>query len=159
MDKSQTKYTDELDALFDNYLKTDPDVQRAMTEFVEQRKQDINEYFERKGLSKPYPLNEKEMVMEAVLRAKLRFTQVTRNIEADGTTSSEQVKLQAVYGNDPESENAQWSKWTPCASFDMQINNPNAFGKLSKGFEFYVDFIPVEKAEAPQSVGAGAQGS
>jgi hypothetical protein len=159
MDESRIEYTDELDALFDNYLKTDPDVQRAMTEFVEQRKQDINEYFERKGLRKPYPLNKKDVTMEAVLRAKLRVTQVTHNIEADGKTSSEQIKLQAVYSNDPKSENAQWSKWTPCASFDMQINNPNAFGKLSKGFEFYVDFIPVEEAEARQSVDAAAQGS
>lgn len=86
--------------------------------------------------------------MGAVLRAKLRVSEVTRAIDGDGNTSSETVKLIAVYSDDPDSENKQWSTWTPSAQFSMQINNPNAFGKLSNGHEFYVDFIPAEeKAE------------
>ena len=72
----------------------------------------------------------------------MRVSSVTHSKEADGTTSQEQVQLTAVYG--PEgSENANWSKWTPAASFTIHINNPHAFGALSKGHEFFVDFTPV----------------
>jgi hypothetical protein len=85
---------------------------------------------------------------DAVLRAKLRVSEVLHRKDADGETSMEIVKLQAVYSTDENSENKQWSTWTPSASFEMQINNPNAFGKLSSGHEFYVDFIPCEQTEA-----------
>jgi hypothetical protein len=81
--------------------------------------------------------------MEAILRAKMRVDKVTRSMNEKGQVDHEQVKLTAVYG--PEgSENAEWSKWTPAADFNITINNPEAFGQLSKGHEFYVDFIPVE---------------
>lgn len=81
---------------------------------------------------------------EATIRCKMRVNQVTHTKEADGSTSQERVELVAVYG--PEgSENAQWSKWTPSAQFTIHINNPAAFGKLSQGHEFYVDFVPVEQ--------------
>lgn len=87
--------------------------------------------------------------MSAILRAKLRVSEVLHRKNADGSTASEEVKLQAVYSDDPASENKQWSQWTPAASFSMTINNPSAFGKLASGHEFYVDFIPVEqKSEA-----------
>jgi hypothetical protein len=56
----------------------------------------------------------------------------------------ETVELSAVYSSDPNSENAKWSKWTPSASFSITINNPAAIGKLSRGHEYYVDFIAVE---------------
>jgi hypothetical protein len=80
-----------------------------------------------------------------VLRCKLRVGEVTHTIDENGETTQERVKLNAVYDSNPESENAQWSKWTPSASFEIYINNPNAFGKLTTNHEFYVDFIPVEK--------------
>lgn len=85
--------------------------------------------------------------MSAVLRAKLRVSEVLHRKGENGETTMEIVKLQAVYSNDENSENKKWSTWTPSASFEMQINNPEAFGKLSSGHEFYVDFIPVEQKE------------
>ena len=81
--------------------------------------------------------------MDAVTRCKMRVTSVNRAMEADGTVASETVKLSAVHSNDPTSENAQWSKWTPMADFTIQINNPGAMGALANGHEFFVDFIPV----------------
>lgn len=73
----------------------------------------------------------------------MRVQAVTQSKEGDGSTSSERVQLTAVYG--PEgSPNAEWSKWTPAATFDITINNPAAFGQLSKGHEFFVDFTPAE---------------
>lgn len=78
-----------------------------------------------------------------MLRCKMRVTEVAAIKDTDGSISSERVKLAAVYG--PEgTDNAQWSKWTPCANFDITINNPEAFNKLSSGHEFYVDFTPVD---------------
>ena len=81
--------------------------------------------------------------MSAVLRAKMRVNEVTRRIDNNGDVESEHVKLIAIYGEEG-SENAEWSKWTPSASFDITINNPDAFGQLSKGHEYYVDFLPAE---------------
>lgn len=81
--------------------------------------------------------------MNPILRYKMQVQSVLHLKNADGTTSQEQVKLSAVYGK-PDSENAQWSKWTPSANFDIYINNPGAFGKLSSGHEFFVDFTPAE---------------
>jgi len=73
----------------------------------------------------------------------MKVEQVLHSKNADGTTGQEQVKLGAVYGSEG-SENAEWSKWTPSANFEIYINNPSAMGKLSKGHEFFVDFTPVE---------------
>mgnify|MGYP001573053866 CR=1 FL=1 len=78
-----------------------------------------------------------------ILRCKMRVLEVTRSISAAGEVEQERVKLTAVYG--PEgTENAKWSKWTPSASFDININNPLAQGNLSKGHEYFVDFTPAE---------------
>jgi len=78
----------------------------------------------------------------AILRCKMRVNTVTQSKESDGSTSQETIELRAVYA--AEGENAQWSKWTPCADFKISITNPQAFGKLSKGHEFFVDFTPAE---------------
>lgn len=76
-----------------------------------------------------------------VLRCKMRVNQVLHQMNPDGTVQQERVELIAVYG--PEgSDNAQWSKWTPSANFTININNPEAFNKLSQGHEFFVDFTP-----------------
>ena len=82
--------------------------------------------------------------MGAAIRCKMRVNEVTHLKKADGSTEQERVKLLAVIGN--TDENKDWSKWTPSANFDISINNPNAFGKLSTGHEFYVDFIPCPNA-------------
>jgi hypothetical protein len=83
--------------------------------------------------------------MDSILRCKMRVSQVLHVKNEDGSTSQEQVKLSAVYGKEG-SPNADWSKWTPSASFDIYINNPLAFGKLASGHEFFVDFTPAPAA-------------
>ncbi len=85
---------------------------------------------------------------EAILRCKLRVNRVTLSIAADGSTENERVELSAVYGKEG-TPNAEWSKYTPVANFDITINNPQAHGKLSKGHEFYVDFTPAEPGSKP----------
>jgi hypothetical protein len=76
----------------------------------------------------------------------MRVDQVLHVKNADGTTNQEQVKLRAVYGEEG-SPNAEWSKFTPSANFEIFINNPRAFNQLSQGHEFFVDFTPTEDDE------------
>jgi len=76
-----------------------------------------------------------------VTRCKMRVSEVLHVKNADGSTDSERVTLHAVYG-ESGTENDQWSKWTPSANLSITISNPLAFGKLSNGHEFFVDFIP-----------------
>lgn len=76
-----------------------------------------------------------------MIRCKVRVTEVTCTKNSEGKIEQERVKLMAVTSDTPE--NKQWSKWTPSANFDLIINNPDAFDKLSSGHEFYVDFTPV----------------
>ena len=82
--------------------------------------------------------------MNKTLRCKMRVSEVLHVKNSKGETEQERVNLMAVYSNDPDSENAQWSKWTPSANFEIYINNPEAFGKLGSGHEFYVDFTPAD---------------
>lgn len=83
----------------------------------------------------------------SVLRCKLRVARVIHELNSDGKTTMEKVTLQAVYSDKEGSENAKWSYWTPSATFDISISNPEAYGKLSTGHEFYVDFTPVEEVK------------
>ena len=65
----------------------------------------------------------------------------------DGSMSvaqeSEVVKLQPAGGD----ANKGWSKWTPGGAIDLQINNPDAFGKLKVGQHYFVDFTEAPAAE------------
>lgn len=80
--------------------------------------------------------------MNATIRCKLWVSEVVHVQNEKGQTESERIKLIAVY-SDCE-ENKHWSKYTPSANFEFTINNLGAFGKFSRGQEFYVDFTPVE---------------
>jgi hypothetical protein len=77
----------------------------------------------------------------------MRVSEVLLSKTDDGSINQERVKLSAVYGQEG-TENAQWSKWTPSATFEIYINNPSAMGKLSAGHEYFVDFTPAEAAAA-----------
>ena len=79
----------------------------------------------------------------STLRAKMQAYQVSNTIDQNNQIESQQIKLQAVYSDDPSSPNTQWSKWTPSGSLDLTITNPNAFNKVLRGQEFYIDLIPV----------------
>lgn len=81
-----------------------------------------------------------------VLRCKMRVAKVTHSMDHDGKTEQEEVVLQAVYGREG-TKNSEWSKYTPAANFTISINNPNAFGKLSRGQFFFCDFVPAQAEE------------
>lgn len=83
--------------------------------------------------------------METILRCKMRVIEVVHSIDSLGQVEQEKVKLCAVTSG--SNENKQWAKWTPGANFEIYINNPAAMNKLSKGHEFYIDFVPVNQLE------------
>jgi hypothetical protein len=88
------------------------------------------------------------------IRAKMRCSQVTKT-----EYGAECVKLSAVYGNGEE--NKSFAKATPCATVDMQIDNPDAQGAFVPGGEYYVDFAPAFKpaiAPAAEQAAEGKQG-
>ncbi len=74
-----------------------------------------------------------------MIRAKFRCTSVQTSGE------NEQVSLMAVYSDDPNDPNKQWSKWTPSGSVMLTINNPDAQGKFKTNEEYFLDFTPAKK--------------
>jgi hypothetical protein len=79
-----------------------------------------------------------------VLRLKLCVNSLKKVADTEGNISSEEISFNAVYGKEG-SANAQWSKWTPCASLTMTISNPGAFGKVLPGQFVFVDLTPTDK--------------
>lgn len=73
--------------------------------------------------------------VEIATREANRFDQETRKL-IPGT--NEVVKLSAVQGD----ENKPWSQYTPQASVELYITNPEAVKQFTVGGEYYVDFSP-----------------
>jgi hypothetical protein len=72
----------------------------------------------------------------------MRVTHVATT--GDAKKPQTQVKLGAVYSNDPESENRSFAQATPSAEVSMNIDAGRpAAQSFVLGMEFYVDFIPV----------------
>ena len=55
-------------------------------------------------------------------------------------TKYEMVKMSAVYSEDKNTEDNQFSEATPNGELTMTISNPNAFGFLQEGKSYYLDF-------------------
>jgi len=70
---------------------------------------------------------------------------VRRLANTEGNVVQEEIALNAVYSSDPNSVNAQWSKWTPSASLRFTVSNPDAFNKVLPGQFYFIDLIPTDK--------------
>lgn len=80
------------------------------------------------------------------MRAKL----VVESVEPNG--DSESLKMRAVsredtYPEDGSDENNTYAKFSPSATFEILISNPDLHGKFSVGQQFYVDFTEVKLAQ------------
>lgn len=83
-----------------------------------------------------------------MVRAKMKCTEIaTREASFyDPSTketkpgTNEVVKLSAVMGD----ENKPWSQYTPQASVELYITNPDAVAQFKVGGVYYVDFSPAE---------------
>ncbi|HKN69978.1 MAG TPA: hypothetical protein VJX30_03040 [Terriglobales bacterium] len=85
------------------------------------------------------------MEQTAVLRLKMMVNTVKTVHGQEGEPYQQELALSAVYSSKEGSANAQWSKWTPCASLSMTVSNTAAFDKLRPGQFMYVDLIPTDK--------------
>lgn len=73
--------------------------------------------------------------MSVAMRAKMAVESVTK-YQGNG----ERLTLRAVSGGSPEDNS--FSKYTPSATLDIFIDNPDLNGKFQAGQTFYVDFTP-----------------
>lgn len=79
------------------------------------------------------------------MRAKLKVVKVAQtSYNQDGSISQEELTFNAVTGPDG-SANREWSKWTPSGNFQLTVSNPELFGKIRAGQEYYVDFTLAEQ--------------
>ena len=70
---------------------------------------------------------------------------VKRVCNSEGEICQEELNLNAVYSDKPDSANAQWSRYTPSASLSMTVSNTQAFGKVLPGQYVFVDLSPADK--------------
>ena len=82
------------------------------------------------------------------MRAKMVINAVEKHENADGDVSCETLRLNAVgksesYGKDGEDENNTFARFTPSASLQLQIANPQLLDSFKVGQTFYVDFTEV----------------
>ncbi len=78
------------------------------------------------------------------MRAKLKVESVLK------TEYGEQVKMVAVCKNTPypadgSDEDNTYASFTPAASLEINIRNPNLYGKIVPGQKYYCDFELVEE--------------
>lgn len=76
------------------------------------------------------------------MRAKMRVTSVTHD---ETQLNAVELKMHAVCGDTPfgpngESEDNTFARFTPLASFEIYITNPDLLDAFQPGQIFYVDF-------------------
>ena len=76
--------------------------------------------------------------MRVTARGERNWSQGKKGIDAV------EVKLQAVYSEDPQSPNFSFSKATPSGEVTLMITNPDAFEQFAIGQTFDIDFTPVD---------------
>jgi hypothetical protein len=88
----------------------------------------------------------------AKVRCKMTCVSAWPGLDEKGKpTGGGMVTMFAVFesgaadGGNAAIENRIFSKATPNASVQMQINNPEAFARFKQGDHYYLDFIPVPK--------------
>lgn len=88
--------------------------------------------------------------MNRSIRAKIKIHSVREDYNTAqvpdnvGKKTGEQIRAIPVYSEDKTTENYSFSVATPSLSLLMYISNPNAFGILKEGLEYYLDFVLVE---------------
>lgn len=81
------------------------------------------------------------------MRAKLQVGFVQEcNYGLNGTKSMEVLTMHAVaaskYPEDGSDEDNTFAKFSPGATLNINIANPELWGKFTVGDKFYVDFTP-----------------
>lgn len=80
--------------------------------------------------------------MTATMRAKLVCNIVAASATSERLTFNAVAKSGA-YPEDGLDEDNSFARWSPSATFTIDVANPALFGKFKQGDKFYVDFTPV----------------
>lgn len=88
--------------------------------------------------------------MTTIMRAKLQVGMVHEHFYGpEGAKSQETLTMHAVakssYDNTGADEDNTFARWSPGANLQIQIANPDLWGKFKHGDKFYVDFTPADK--------------
>lgn len=75
-------------------------------------------------------------------RAKFKCTNKKEIKDQKDEVEGFDYYFEAVYDDDPESENGKFFKYTPAGSISISIVNPNVDFEVYK--EYFVDFLPCE---------------
>lgn len=79
------------------------------------------------------------------VRARMRvIARGEKNWTAGKKVDAVEVKLQAVYSDDPTNPNYSYSQATPSGEISLMITNPDAFKQFEVGQTFDIDFTPVD---------------
>jgi hypothetical protein len=79
------------------------------------------------------------------MKRNIRAKMTVESVVEEGTPKHrEQVTLRAVYAGEKNAEDNTFASATPCASVEMSIDNPAAWGAFKEGQQFYVDFTPAD---------------
>jgi hypothetical protein len=81
--------------------------------------------------------------MMVKMRAKMKVVAVDRQDGFENLLFSAVCKSEG-YPEDGSDENNTFARWTPTAYLSMTINNPELFGSINDGEEYYLDFIRAE---------------
>lgn len=69
------------------------------------------------------------------VRAKFSCSEIKQH-----TPDTANIRLNPVIGSSPE--NAEFFKWTPSGTIQLDCLNPQATSQFKVGQEYYVDFTP-----------------
>jgi len=86
-----------------------------------------------------------------VMRAKMVCTRVEDTLDGETKVAEQQI-FNAVCSDDAGdfdengyNENNSFALFTPSGVINLDVRNPDLFGKIAPGDEFYVDFVQVSK--------------
>lgn len=78
------------------------------------------------------------------MRAKFSVASITKHSDTCETIHFSAVCKSDGYPADGVDEDNSFARWTPSASCQIQITNPDLIGKFAPGDKFYVDFTKAE---------------
>ena len=78
------------------------------------------------------------------IRCHMRVKEVIRSVGSHDETLREHITLESVFGK-PGTANERSSMCAP--SMEIEITNPEAFGKWRQSDHYFVDLVPIASGE------------
>lgn len=82
------------------------------------------------------------------MRAKFKINVVQNFTKPSGEIITQALSMSAVcadkFGENGESEDNDFQRWTPFGELNMNISNPDLIGVFNEGDKVYLDFTKAE---------------